>query len=46
MRLIRFKVCVSHVSTLEPRTIVGAERGEKAAAEAGSIVKGMLIVKD
>lgn len=36
MRLIRFSVCVNHGSTFELRTTVGADRGAKAAAEAGS----------
>jgi len=39
---VRFNVCVNQASTLEPKTIVGADRGAKAAAEAGSIVIGMV----
>src|SRR5438876_11947766 len=40
--LIRFKVCVSHGSTLEARTTLTDEAlGAKAAAEAGSSCGGM-----
>jgi hypothetical protein len=38
---MRFSVWVNHDSTLELRTMVGFERGAKAAAEAGSRFIGM-----
>lgn len=38
---MRLRVCVSHVSTREPSTIVGADRGAKAAADAGSSCRGI-----
>lgn len=46
-RLIRFtlfRVAVNHGSTLEFRTMVGADRGAKAAAEAGNNTGGILMV--
>lgn len=39
---MRFKVAVNHGSTLELRTTLGAERGAKAAADAGSRVIGIM----
>jgi hypothetical protein len=47
-RLIRFillSVWVSHGSTLVLRTIVGADRGAKAAAEAGRRFMGIVVDK-
>lgn len=41
MRFVRLSVWVNHGSGLELRTIVGADRGAKAAAEAGSRVTGI-----
>ena len=38
---MRFSVWVNHDSTFELRTMVGAERGANAAAEAGSRLIGM-----
>jgi hypothetical protein len=42
-RLMRLSVCVSHVSTRGPSTIVGFDRGAKAAADAGSSCKGIAV---
>ena len=41
---MRFNVAVSQGSTLVLRTIVGADRGAKACAEAGSSCNGMAAV--
>jgi len=41
---MRFNVWVNQGSTLRLRTIVGAERGANAAAEAGKRAIGMLLV--
>jgi len=38
---MRFSVWVSHVSTLEPSTMVGFDRGAKAAADAGRSCRGI-----
>jgi hypothetical protein len=40
---MRLSVCVSHVSTREPSTIVGFDRGAKAAADAGSSCSGIAV---
>lgn len=46
-RLTRFSVCVSHGSTLEPRTTLTDEAlGAKAAAEAGKSWTGILSYED
>src|SRR3569833_750396 len=43
IRLMRFSVCVSHGSTLEPSTSLTEDaRGAKAAADAGSSCGGIL----
>lgn len=43
MRLMRLSVAVSHGSTLELSTTLGAERGAKAAAEAGNNIVGIMV---
>ena len=44
MRLTRLRVAVNHGSTLEFRTTLGAERGAKAAADAGNNMVGIMVV--
>lgn len=44
MRFMRFSVCVNQGSTLEFRTIVGADRGAKAWADAGRSCRGIATV--
>ncbi len=41
---MRLSVTVNHGSTLELRTTLGADRGAKAAAEAGSNMVGIMVV--
>jgi hypothetical protein len=42
--LVRFSVAVSHGSALVLRTTLGADRGAKAAADAGNRFIGIMIV--
>jgi hypothetical protein len=46
IRFMRFSVWVSHGSTLELRTMVGADRGAKAAAEAGRRLMGIAATRN
>lgn len=46
IRLIRLSVAVNHGSTFELRTTLGAERGAKAAAEAGNNMVGIMVDVD
>lgn len=41
---MRLRVAVNHGSTLELRTTLGAERGAKAAADAGNNMVGIMVV--
>jgi hypothetical protein len=41
---MRLSVVVNHGSTLELRTTLGAERGAKAAADAGNNMVGIVVV--